>query len=461
MTLDADVVVLGAGPAGVAAAWRAALKGASVIVVERAAQPGGAAGSFEVGGMRVDHGSHRLHGATDPAILADLRTLLGADLQERVRNGRIRLGGRWIGFPLRAGDLLRRLPPAFAAGAAFDAVTAPLRRPRRDSFDEVVRAGLGPTMWRRFYEPYARKIWGVEPALLSGEQARRRITADSAVKMLQRVLAARRNGPATFFYPRTGFGTITERVAEAAAQAGATFRYDTPVEAVGLRPDGVTVTAGGQRIEARRAWSTLPVTLLAGMTRPAAPEPVLAAASALTFRAMVLVYLVLDIDQWTPYDAHYLPEGDTPVTRVSEPKNYRDGDDPTGRTVLCAEVPCDTGDAIWNAEDSRLAALVADGLAASGLQRPKPVEVVVRRLSHAYPIYTADYEQHFAAVDAWASAQPALLTFGRQGLFAHDNTHHAYAMAWAAAESLGPDGSWNEASWAAARERFRAHVVED
>ena len=453
--------MLGAGPAGVAAAWRAARKGAAVVVVERADRPGGAAGSFSVGGMRVDHGSHRLHGATDPAILADLQALLGDELQERVRNGRIRLAGRWIGFPLRAGDLVRRLPPGFAAGAAFDAVTAPLRRPRRDSFDEVVRAGLGPTMWRRFYEPYARKIWGVEPSLLSGEQARRRITADSAVKMLQRVLAARRSGPATFYYPRTGFGTITERVAQAAAQAGATFLFETPVEAVELRADGVTITAGGTTIDARRAWSTLPVTLLAGMARPAAPEPVLAAASALRFRAMVLVYLVLDIGQWTPYDAHYLPEGDTPVTRVSEPRNYRDGDDPPGRTVLCAEVPCDAGDEIWNAGEADLAALVADGLAASGLPRPAPVEVVVRRLPHAYPIYTADYERHFTTVDAWASAQPSLLTFGRQGLFAHDNTHHAYAMAWAAAEALGADGSFDDGRWTHARERFRRHVVED
>ena len=453
--------MLGAGPAGVAAAWRAARKGASVIVVERASQPGGAAGSFTVAGQRVDHGSHRLHGATDPAILADLRALLGADLQERVRNGRIRLGGRWIGFPLRAGDLVRRLPPAFAAGAAFDAATAPLRRPRADSFEEVVRAGLGPTMWRRFYEPYARKIWGEDPALLSGQQARRRIQADSPVKMLRRVLTARRDGPPTFFYPRTGFGTITERMAEAAADAGAQLRYSTAVEVVELSPDGVIVTAGGSTITARRAWSTLPVPLLARMARPAAPETVLAAASALRFRSMVLVYLVLDVDQWTPYDAHYLPEGTTPVTRVSEPKNYRDGDDPPGRTVLCAEVPCTAGDAIWTADDAHLAAVVADGLAASGLPRPNPVEVVVRRLSHAYPIYTADYEEHFGRVDAWASAQSSLLTFGRQGLFAHDNTHHAFAMAWAAADALQPDGSFDEAAWAGARDRFRHHVVED
>jgi protoporphyrinogen oxidase len=457
-----DVVVLGAGPAGVAAAWRAARKGAAVVVLERAAVPGGAAGSFEVGRLRVDHGSHRLHGATDPAILADLRTLLGDQLQERVRNGRIRLGGRWIAFPLRTADLVRHLPPGIAAGAAFDAVTAPLRRARRDSFDQIVKAGLGPTMWRRFYEPYARKIWGVDPAELAGEQARRRISANSPAKILRRVLTGQREGPSTFFYPSSGFGTITERLAQAATEAGVTFRFGATVEQVHLDDAGAQVLlADGTAVRGRRVWSTLPLTLLATMTQPGPPAEVLAAAAALRFRAMVLVYLVLDVDRWTPYDAHYLPEPTTPVTRVSEPKNYRDGDDPIGRTVLCAEIPCDVADKIWTAEPSALGTLVADGLAELGLPRPAPVEVVVRRLGHAYPIYTADYERHFTALDAWAAAQPQLLTFGRQGLFAHDNTHHAFAMAWAAAEALQPDGGFDTAAWAAARQRFTAHVVED
>ena len=462
MRESVDVVVLGAGPAGVAAAWRAALRGFSVTVLERAAVPGGAAGSFTVGGMRVDHGSHRLHQATDPAILADLRALLGEDLQERPRNGRIRLGGKWIAFPLRAADLVKKLPPAFAAGAAFDALTAPARRPRQDTFDQVVRAGLGPTMWRRFYGPYARKIWGVDPALLAGDQARRRITADSPWKMVRRVLSGGGKTPNTFFYPRRGFGQITEAVAEAAVNAGATIRYGAEVRSVRLAPDRVCVdTAEGDTIDAAQAWSTLPLTVLARAADPAPPAGVIAAAGALRFRAMVLVYLVLDVDQWTQYDAHYLPELSTPVTRVSEPKNYRDGDDPGGRTVLCAEIPCDVGDALWTASDASLATIVADGLLAQGLRVPVPAEVQTRRLSHAYPIYTANYAAHFGVLDAWATQLPRLVTFGRQGLFAHDNTHHAFSMAWGVAEALTPGVEIDEAAWARARAQFRMHVVED
>jgi protoporphyrinogen oxidase len=462
----ADLLVLGAGPAGVGAAFRAARAGHRVVVVERGRGPGGAAGSFELDGIRVDHGSHRLHPAIEPRILADLRGLLGDELQRRPRNGRIFLEGRWIGFPLRPADLARRLPPSFLAGAARDAATAWARRPRADTFAEVLRAGLGPTMCERFYFPYARKLWGLDPSELAGEQARRRVTAGSPARLLARVargVGAGGAGGAFFWYPRRGFGTISERLAEAARAAGAELRFGAAAERVRLGDrGGVTVTlAGGETVAARRVWSTIPLPVLARIAEPAPPAALLEAAGRLDFRAMLLVYLVLDGGRFSPYDAHYLPDLGTPVTRVSEPTNYRDGDDPAGRTVLCAELPCDRGDELWRAGDGELAELVRATLRDRGLPAPAARTVAVRRLPAVYPVYRVGYAAAFDALDAWAAGQPALLSFGRLGLFVHDNTHHALAMAWAAADALAPDGGFDHAAWSAARARFAAHVVED
>jgi protoporphyrinogen oxidase len=461
---DADVVVLGAGPAGVGAAYRAARDGHAVVLLERAERPGGAAGSFRVAGQRVDFGSHRLHPSTDPRILAELQALLGGDLQRRRRHGRIRLAGRWIAFPLRPADLARRLPPAFAAAATRDALIGWTRRPSGDTFGEVLRAGVGPTLYDRFYRPYAEKLWGLPPEALSGEQARRRVAANSPAKLAARILRGARGGDAKgfFYYPRDGFGALWEALADAAVAAGADVRYGATVAGVALDAGGATVTtADGERVRARRVWSTLPLPVLARMADPAPPAAVRAAADALDFRAMVLVYLACEVDRWTPFDAHYLPEGPTPVTRISEPKNYRDGDDPAGRTVLCAEIPCAVGDAAWRADDDALGRLVADTVTDLRLPAIAPAEVVVRRLPAAYPIYRLGYEYAFAALDAWASAQPVLLTFGRQGLFAHDNSHHALAMAWAATDALEARGAFDESAWAAARAVFATHVVED
>jgi protoporphyrinogen oxidase len=171
---------------------------------------------------------------------------------------------------------------------------------------------------------------------------------------------------------------------------------------------------------------------------------------------------VLDRDRYTEFDAHYFPALDAPFSRVSEPKNYRDGTgtDTAGRTVLCAEVPCSVGDATWDAPDGELGALVAGALPAQGLPAAAPVEVAVRRVPNAYPVYRVGFEEHFAAADAWLASIANLVTFGRQGLFAHDNTHHAMATGWAAADALG-GGGFDRDRWRLDRERFAAHVVED
>ena len=116
---DVDVVVLGGGPAGLAAAWRAAGAGRSVLLLERAPAVGGMAASFEVAGVRVDTGSHRLHPATPPPVLADLRASCSATTCRPGRaTGGCRSAGRWVGFPLRPAELARALPPRMLAGLA-------------------------------------------------------------------------------------------------------------------------------------------------------------------------------------------------------------------------------------------------------------------------------------------------------------------------------------------------------
>lgn len=456
--------MVGAGPAGLLAALDAATVGHEVVVLEAADRVGGMAASVEVGGQRVDLGSHRLHPSTAPGLLARLHDLLGDDLQVRPRHGRISLGGRWLAFPLRTGDLLAHLPPRLSLGAARDAVTAPLRRPRADTFAEVVRAGLGPTIADAFYRPYVTKLWGLPPEELTGELARRRVSARSAAGVLSRLVPRRAAATAkrTFLYPRTGFGAISEALADAAVAAGAELRLGTPVDRLVLDDHAITVGSGAEvSVEAGRVWSTAPLPAVVRWAEPAPPPAVLDAANALGHRGLVLVYLVVDRPRWTGYDAHYFPAADNPVARLSEPKNYRDGPDPADTTVLCAEVPADVGDATWEATPEALGELVRAALVRLELPDPSPIGVEVRRLPRVYPRYRVGHEADLAAVEAWAAAHPRLLTFGRQGLFVPDNTHHALAMGAAAAAALASDGSFDESAWRAAREGFRDHVVED
>jgi protoporphyrinogen oxidase len=463
------VVVLGGGPAGCGAAYQLRkLDRATVTLVERQGHFGGNAGSFEWAGQRLDFGSHRLHYTTDPVILADIRALVGDDLLQRKRNGRIRLRGRYVRYPFTPLDLLASLDKRFASGVLADMIAGQLTKRRASSgstFADVMLRNLGPTICRDFYFPYARKIWGHEPAELSGIQAQRRVSVNSFVKLAKRVLKP--VGAGNFYYPRRGYGQISNAYADAARRLGADLLVNTGVEQLvpPASADGrwqVHVSQQGvsRVIEADHVWSTIPITMLARLTSTTPPD-LTGPVPGIDYRAMLLVYLQLDVDRFTPTDAHYFPETAISITRLSEPKNYSDLTTPSGSTVLCAELPCAPDDARWSMSDAELGELVVRDIRNAGLPLTRPpVAVHVKRLRHAYPVYLNGYERHFEALDAWASSQPRLLTFGRQGLFAHDNTHHALFMAYSAVDCLTSDG-FDAARWAGFRRIFTTHVVED
>lgn len=470
---EPHVVILGAGPAGLGAAYQLRRRGkARVTVIERNPVVGGNAGSFEVDGIWLDYGSHRLHPSTDPAILADIQRLMGGDLFDRPRHGRIHLRGKLIHFPLKPVDLLLRLDKGFAIGTLRDMVRKAVAKPDEgDTFASVLWANLGPTICRDFYFPYARKMWGREPEELSGIQARKRVSAGSFLKLMRKILSSvpgfKPPGAGRFFYPRRGFGQISNAFADAARQAGAEISLGSTVTGLEALTDGqgwcVKVKTGDDErtLRADHVWSTIPVTLLARMMNPAPPPDAMKATTEIDYRAMILTYIVLDVDQFSEYDAHYFPDARIAITRLSEPKNYSALGEPRGRTILCAELPCSPDDKWWTMSDEAIGEQVAQDLATAGIPLPrKPVRVFTRRLRQAYPIYQKGYEVPFTALDRWVDSLPRVLSYGRQGLFAHDNTHHALAMAYAAVECL-EGNDFNTAKWADYRKAFEKHVVED
>jgi protoporphyrinogen oxidase len=346
-------------------------------------------------------------------------------------------------------------------------------RPRRsadDTFASVLEKGLGPTICREFYFPYARKIWGLEPDQISSTQAYKRVAAGSMGKLLKRLMPNRGSGTANrkdiFFYPRKGYGQICEALRAAAETSGAAVRLEATVRRVELTAQRqhrteIESAAGDDILVSDYIWSTIPVTALVRHLAPPAPSAVVEAAARLKLRAMLLVYVVLGTDQFTEFDAHYFPEAELPFTRLSEPKNYSASQQPKGLTVLCAEIPCDRTDAIWSWSDDDLGEVVREGLSRAGLPIQCPVlEVTVRRLPAAYPIYSRGYEAAFDEVDRWINGLDDLVSFGRQGLYAHDNTHHALFMARAAVDCLR-DGGFDRNRWNRYREVFATHVVED
>lgn len=468
------VVILGAGPAGVGAAYRLAQqKIARVTVLEQRDSVGGNAGSFDFEGVHCDYGSHRLHPVVAPEIMSDLQQLLGNDLLNQTRHGRIRLRGRWIHFPLKPMDLLLRLDKSFAISVAGDLARKILPRNAAgaESFATVLERGLGRTICREFYFPYARKIWGVDAGELAPTTAQRRVSGSSIGKMLRKIAkqvpGLKPPGAGRFFYPRRGYGQISQRYFQAACEAGAQFEFGASflrLDRAGERVKSVHYCSGGaeKELEADHVWSTIPVNVLLQGIRPEAPRDVLGAAGSIRFRGMILIYLAIKQQRFSEFDAHYFPEESIPISRLSEPKNYSSSSEPQGRTVLCAELPSDPGCREWEMSNDELGKQLCEWIARAGLPRPTEVlGVATRRLRQAYPVYRRGYNEYFDKIDGWLAGIEGVLTLGRQGLFAHDNTHHTLAMAYAAAACLSENGEFDRARWAEYRKEFETHVVED
>jgi protoporphyrinogen oxidase len=172
------VVVLGAGLAGLAAAWELARGGARVTVLERERRVGGMAASWRRGPYWLDYGPHRFH-SRDQELIAHLYEVLDGEVVVRQRRSRIHLRGRYFDYPLRLSNVLNNLPPGLLARAACDYVTARCAErlsPTPDHhFEGWVKKRFGRTLYELFFRPYTEKAWGMPCAEISSDWASQRI----------------------------------------------------------------------------------------------------------------------------------------------------------------------------------------------------------------------------------------------------------------------------------------------
>ena len=448
-----EVLIIGAGPGGLSAAYELTKLGMGAVVLEADPQVGGLSRTVTYRGYRFDIGGHRFFTKV-PLVEAMWHEILGEDFLRRPRLSRIHYRGRMFDYPLKPLNALAGLGVAEAGRVCASYARARLAPSREEvSFEQWVANRFGYRLYEMFFKTYTEKVWGIPCSDISADWATQRIRNLSLGEALRNALFKSSRSTAgevitslidQFHYPRYGPGMMWERCAERVVEQGATVRYGLRVDRIRHRRGRVECIEGrtgdGARVEvaADRVISTMALRDLIGALDPAPPAEVRQASQALQYRDYLTVVLIVKREQVFPDNWVYVHSPEVRLGRVQNYKNWSPWMVPdASRTSLGLEYFLWDHDAEWRWSTERLIETGIRESAQIGLIDPTEVEDgTVVRMPKAYPVYDRDYRQHLTTVRRYLDGIENLQTIGRNGQHRYNNQDHSMLAGVYAARNL-------------------------
>lgn len=447
------VVILGAGPAGISAAWRLTQLGYRVTVLERDGAVGGMGRTIKMGDQSVDFGPHTFHireTEESKKILKAITPLFGENPLTLTRGTRVLLRGKEYVYPLEILQVLIGVNPLLSALILFDYAIASVRSlfapaQKEDSFEEWGVRNLGKTLYDLCFGIYSSRVWGLPTSQISSKQAQR-VAKLNLKNIILRTLGIRAD-PATYFtkyfYPREGISVLFENMAADVIRGGNCVLLNSPAVRVIIEGDKVVRIAyqkdgTEQSIECDVVLSTLPLPSLVGMVSPPMPPAVMKDASRLRYRSLKLIYIVLRRPRLTDYHWVYLLDEHYRVNRMSEQKNVSPSMVPQDRTVLCIELSLWKDDPLYQADDEEIYRIALGDLLKMGygVTEAEVDSYYVTQITTAYPVYELNFEDHLIPVLEAVHGPRNLMTLGRHGLFLNNSMDDNVGLGFQVAERI-------------------------
>lgn len=448
-----SVLIIGAGPAGLTAAYELSKLGLRSTLVEADDQVGGLSRTVNYHGYRFDIGGHRFFSKV-PLVNELWHEMLGEDFLLRPRLSRIHYRGHFFDYPLKPLNALAGLGPIEALFVSLSYVKARLAPTAEEtSFEHWVSNRFGYRLYEIFFKTYTEKVWGIPCSEISVDWAAQRIKNLSLSEAVRNALFNHARGKDgeiitslidRFHYPRFGPGMMWERCADLLAERGSQTVHGVRVERIRHRHGRVDcvygrTAAGGQvELSGDHVISTMAVRDLINALDPAPPDEVVRAANRLRYRDYLTVVLIVDRAEVFPDNWIYIHSPEVKLGRIQNYKNWSPHMVPDGsHSSLGLEYFLWDQDEEWTWPRERLLETGIRDCARIGLVEPREVEDgTVVRMPKAYPVYDQTYQDSLAVVRQYLGHITNLQLIGRNGQHRYNNQDHSMLAGVYAARNL-------------------------
>jgi len=443
------VLIAGAGPAGLTAAYELCRRDAYPVVFERDRIVGGNSRTEEYHGYRFDIGGHRFF-TKIPEVNKIWDDLLHEGFLRVPRLSRIYYNGKFFYYPLKLANVIFGLGlwNSFLIVASFlRTLISPY--PQEDNLEEWVSNRFGKRLYKTFFKTYTEKVWGMPCTSIRAEWAAQRIKGLSLrTAVLNAVVGDRKKNIKSlieeFRYPKRGPGMMWEAMQEYVGHHGGEVRLRSDVVEVRHKGDRVlsfvVETPEGRReeIEGTDFIASMPVSEIIAKMKPHPPAEVLEAAAGLKYRDFLTVCLVVDHPDLFPDNWIYIHSPEVLMGRLQNFKNWSPfmlAD--AKKSSLGVEYFVNEGDHLSSMPDEQLIQFASGELAKIGLTRGAPIEAgVVYRQKKAYPVYDETYQARLEIIEGFLRGMKNLQMIGRNGLHKYNNQDHSMLTAILAVENL-------------------------
>ena len=454
---DTHVVIIGAGPAGLTAAYELCKAEIPSLILEKDDVVGGLSRTVNYKGYHFDIGGHRFFTKVKPVEEMWHEVLTNGKFLRRSRLSRIYYNKKFFYYPLKASNALLGLGIWNSILIFLSYVHAQLfPEKNEETFEQWISNRFGKRLYRIFFKTYTEKVWGIPCNQIMAEWAAQRIKGLSLLAAVKSALIQKQPTKKSdviktlidaFDYPQLGPGMMWETVRDIVEQNGSEIRMRAGVDRI-LWTEGrvkaVEITVGEQKeiVQGSDFISTMPIRELIQKFDPPAPDHIVKAAEKLNYRDFLTVALVVNKRDLFPDNWIYIHDGEVKVGRIQNFKNWSPYmvPDPE-KTCLGLEYFCFEGDGLWTMSDQDLIELGKKELGILGLVSPSDVEDgSVVRMPKAYPVYDGTYTQALAVVREFLKRLPNLQLVGRNGMHKYNNQDHSMLTAMLAVKNiLGAD----------------------